>query len=70
MAKLSWGTAIGKIFSWIPSKKESKENELERLQRETTQLQGKADFSDSDAVILKRNINRIKQLRSEIKNIE
>lgn len=70
MAKLGWMSVIAKIFSWVPSKKESKENELERLLRETSQLQGKTDFTDSDAVILKRNINRIKQLRAEIKNIE
>lgn len=70
MSKLGWGSVLGKIFSWFQSRKESKENELERLLRETEQLQGKSNFEDSDARILRRNIDRIKQLRSEISKIE
>jgi hypothetical protein len=75
MGKLpDWGTAVGAIFNklteWIPSKRESKQNTIDRLVRENEQLQSKATVSIDDLMLIGRNADRIKQLRSEIQRID
>lgn len=65
-----WGDVLSKIFNWIPGRKESKANELERLLNENAEIQQKHPLSFSDVDRLGRNLDRIKLLRSQISKIE
>lgn len=64
-----WGNFLGKIAEWFPGRKESKQNQIERLIDENYRLQQEYPMSDRTADRIARNIERIKRLRSEISNI-
>lgn len=75
MVKLpDWGTAVGaianKVTEWIPSKKESKQNTIDKLVRENAKLQQESPLSASSASRIQSNADRIKQLRSEVQRID
>lgn len=36
---MSWGEAIGKVFSWIPTKREHERNRIADIEREMDELQ-------------------------------
>lgn len=68
-----WGTlggAVGKLIAdWVPSKKESKQNTIDRLLRENAELQKKPTLAAKDLDRIRANAERIKQLRAEISRI-
>ena len=64
-----WGTVFGKIFDFLPSRKETKLNQIERLLRENEQIQKKPHLTVRDADHYQLNIDRIKQLRKELERI-
>ncbi|RTL04636.1 hypothetical protein EKK58_10015 [Candidatus Dependentiae bacterium] len=65
------GGVIAKVVQWIPSKKEAKQNELNKLIRENEAIQRKpGELSLIDSGIYTRNADRIKQLRQEIGTID
>ena len=64
-----WGNVFGKIFDWLPGKRESKQNQIDRLLRENEQMQKKPHLSFRDVEHYQFNVDRIKQLRKEIERI-
>lgn len=67
MANPGWGSAFGKLFDWVPGRKESKEKKIERLKNENVKIQNTKPF---DAVTFDRNAATIKQLRSDLEKID
>ena len=66
---LGWGSVFGKVFSWFPSSKQAKLNEIDKLLRENENFQkGSLNTSDSAKYIF--NANRIRRLRQELQRIE
>ena len=64
-----WGNVFGKIFDFLPGRRESKQNQIDRLLRENEQIQKKPHLSVRDAEHYSINTDRIKQLRKEIERI-
>lgn len=60
------GEVLKKLMNWVPSKKESKINELTKLLKENDEIQRHHPLSAIDAGRYARNADRIKQLRGEI----
>lgn len=46
---MGWGTAIGKIFDWIPGRKENLRNKIDNVKREMAGLSKKKPFLLVDA---------------------
>lgn len=61
-----WGNFFGAIGNLIPSRKEMKLNEIEKLIKENERLANEKDF---DFMRFNRNADRIKQLRQEADRI-
>jgi len=64
-----WGNVFGKIFDWLPGRRESKESEIVRLINENAELAKEYPLSINGGNRIVRNANRIKQLRAEISRI-
>lgn len=64
-----WGSAIGKIFDWIPGRREAKESEIARLRNENAKLAQQHPLPANAADRMQRNADRIKQLREQISRI-
>ncbi len=69
-----WGTAIGavvnKVTQWIPSPKQSKEDQIERLINENAKLAQEEPLSARTANRIGTNLSTIKLLRSQVSHIE
>lgn len=65
-----WGDAIGKIFDWLPGRRESKESEIQRLLKENEKIEKEKPLSSASVSRFERNADRIKQLRAEISRIK
>ena len=63
------GAIVSKVTQWIPSKKESKQNEITRLLNENAKLAQQNPISASAANRIGTNADRIKQLRLEVDRI-
>lgn len=66
---LGWGSALGKIFDWIPGRKESKENQIQRLLNESSKLAKEIPLSATSAQRISDNASTIKRLRQELSRI-
>lgn len=44
MANLGWGSAVGKIFDWIPKKRESLQNRIDATKKEMENVINKTPF--------------------------
>ncbi len=66
---LGIGSAIGKVLDWLPGRRESKENKIEKLINENARLAQEEPLSARTANRISVNINTIKQLRSEVSRI-
>lgn len=64
-----WGSVFGKLFDWVPGRKESKLTKIDKLLRENAQLQKETPLSAKTAERIIRNADTIKRLRSEIARI-
>ena len=67
---LGWGNVAGKIFDWLPGRKESKEGKIERLINENAKLANEEPLSDRTVDRIQRNLSDIKRLRAEVSRIE
>lgn len=63
------GAVAKKLMDYIPGRKESKENQIERLLDENSKLAHKEPLSYRSADRIERNLDTIKRLRSEISKI-
>lgn len=59
------GTLIGKLSDWLPGKRESYQNQIERLIDENAKLAKEYPLSAKTADRIANNLDRIKQLRSK-----
>lgn len=68
------GTAIGaivnKVTQWIPSPKQAKLNQIDKLSRENAELQTHNPFTVLDSARYTTNADRIKQLREEVSRLD
>jgi hypothetical protein len=44
---VGWGDVFGKVFDWIPGRKETRANRIEKLEREQDELQKKPATPDN-----------------------
>ena len=63
-----WGSTIGKIFDWIPGRKESRRNKIEKIKREIYEIQNKHNFSVNDSRKLESLASKLREYESESKN--
>lgn len=63
------GAIVSKATQWIPSKKESYQNQIERLTDENAKLAQEEPLSAKTADRITTNLSRIKQLRSQADRI-
>lgn len=59
------GAVIGKIANWVPNKRESYLNEIERLENDNAKLSREIPLSSTSSDRILRNLDRIKLLRSQ-----
>ena len=64
-----WGQFFGAIGNLLPSRRESKQNQIERLIDENSKLSQEEPLSARTADRIGNNLVTIKRLRSEISNI-
>lgn len=64
-----WGDAVGKIFDWLPGKKEAKLNEIAKLQRQNDEYQKEIPMSAVTSGKYILNADRIKRLHEELARI-
>lgn len=64
------GDVVGKVFDWLPGRKEAKENSIAKLLRENAELQKQHPLSSTNAGRIADNADRIKRLREEISRIK
>lgn len=64
------GAVVGKIANWIPGRRESYQNEIERLKNENAKLASEVPLSSRSAGKLTANLDRIKQLRSKADRVQ
>lgn len=63
------GAVFSKITQWVPSKRESYQNQIERLLDENADLAKEYPLSSRAAGRIMANVDRIKQLRSKADKI-
>lgn len=63
------GAVIKKVTEWVPSKKESNQNKIERLIDENAKLSQEEPLSVRTASRISDNLSRIKLLRSQTDRI-
>jgi hypothetical protein len=65
---MGWGEAIGKIFDWIPGRRETYRNQIENVKREIYVLQSKRPFTDADSDKYVKLASKLRQLEEKAKN--
>lgn len=63
------GAFVKKVVEYIPGRKESKENQIERLTNENVNLAKESPLSAKSADRIHRNLDTIDRLQSEISRI-
>jgi len=64
---MSWGEIIGKVFNWIPNRREHYRNKIEEIENEMDDLQ-KRGLSGKYAVRYERLALKLRNLRKKAKN--
>jgi len=64
-----WSDVFGKVFQWIPGRKEWKQNKITALEAENAKIQQNHPLSARDANKYASNVDTIKRLRSQIERI-
>lgn len=62
-----WGSAIGKIFDWLPGRKESRRNKEAKLRREYEEIL-KKDWTPALAVKLEHIAKQLRIISEKNKN--
>ena len=68
MGAFGWGDAIGKIFDWLPGRKESIRNRIEKTKREMDDLQKQQPWNFDRAKRYALLASRLRKLESEAAN--
>ena len=65
---MSWGDIIGKIFDWIPGRREHYRNQIENIKRELYELQDRKPFTSDDSDKYVKLASKLRQLEEQAKN--
>ena len=65
---MSWGAVIGKIFDWLPGRREHYRNEIESIRREMDGIQKRRPFTTRDADLYMRLSSKLRILEQKAKN--
>lgn len=65
-----WGTLVGRIAQWIPSKKESTLNQIDKLKDENATLAQEVPLSTKSAERIAINVGRIAGLRKSLERLD
>ena len=63
-----WGSAVGRIFDWLPGRRESYRNKIDKIKREMDAIQSKNDFSNADADKYIKLAGKLQNLESKARN--
>jgi len=68
--KFGWGSAIGKIFSWVPSKRQVQQEKINKLKREINELQNRKSYDGVTATLYVARVAELFEAEEKLKAID
>lgn len=64
---MGWGDVFGKVFDWIPGRRESYRIQIEQIKREMDTLAKKKPFDTRDSIRYGQLADRLRVLEAKVK---
>ena len=64
---MSWGAVLGKIFDWLPGRRENYRNQIENIKRQMDEIK-KKPYSASNSWKYDRLADKLRTLEQKAKN--